>query len=217
VTALLLRFEPKQRTAIAVARMLNVWFGDAHSVIDLTPGSLCFWCPSAPVTLSEHDFTALPYPNDSFDLAVFDPPHRADQAPSSVMYGYGTVRDRAELMSNGRSIFGSIQTDDATIYVGDWWSNYSGSGGYLYISEAHAVYLTNGETILLVAALMAGMTEYERSLIPEQVTRIERDLQIVGGAKLEGAEALDQQIGKHNEQDFNARVAAAYGPWEEDA
>jgi hypothetical protein len=92
---LLLRFEPKQPTAVAVARMLNVWFLEARSIVDLTPGNLCFWGPTAPVTLSEYDFRALPYANRSFDLAVFDPPHRADQAPSSVMFArYGTVREK---------------------------------------------------------------------------------------------------------------------------
>jgi hypothetical protein len=91
----LLRFEPKQRTAIAVARTLNVWFLDARTIVDLTPGCLAFWGPSAPVTMSEHDLIALSYPDASFDLAVFDTPHRADQAPSSVMFArYGTVRDQ---------------------------------------------------------------------------------------------------------------------------
>jgi hypothetical protein len=111
-------------------------------------------------------------------------------------------------MSNGRATIGSIKTEDATIFVGDWWSNHRGSGGYLYIDEPHAVYLTNGETILVVAALMAGMTEFERSLIAEEVARIQQELD-VGSAKLEGAEALDTQIADHNKAQFRAELAAA--------
>jgi hypothetical protein len=99
----LLRFESAGRTTAAViASILRVCFSDAQTAVDLTPGHGGFWTERIPirvlVTRSSYDFTALPYANESFDVALFDPPHLADAGTSSIMGSrYGTYRTQQAL------------------------------------------------------------------------------------------------------------------------
>jgi hypothetical protein len=90
VTELLVRFETaRQSTAALVAKMLRTSFPDARTAIDLTPGFRCFWRKDVPiavtVTSSPHDFRCLPYADDSYCVALFDPPHMADAGADSIM------------------------------------------------------------------------------------------------------------------------------------
>lgn len=99
---LLLRYEPSgQSTAAIVAKILHVCFPDAEAVVDLTPGHGCFWREDVPIGVSVeaslHDFRCLPYGDDSYDVALLDPPHNADAGPQSIMgRRFGTYRS-AEL------------------------------------------------------------------------------------------------------------------------
>jgi hypothetical protein len=96
------RFEAAgQPTALIVAKILRTSFPDAQRVVDLTPGGGCFWRADVPLTVSveasSHDFCRLPYERDSYDVALFDPPHNADAGARSIMgQRYGTYR-QAEL------------------------------------------------------------------------------------------------------------------------
>jgi hypothetical protein len=90
------RFEHADNATI-VASILRVSFPDAHTAIDLTPGSRNFWSETIPinvtVSFSPFDFTALPYADGSVDVALIDPPHLADCGSASVMrQRYGTYR-----------------------------------------------------------------------------------------------------------------------------
>lgn len=89
-TPTLLRFESaRQQTATIVAKILAVCFPDARAAVDLTPGHGAFWREDVPthvtVTLSSHDFRRLPYANESYCVALFDPPHNADAGSGSIM------------------------------------------------------------------------------------------------------------------------------------
>ena len=92
-------------TAAIVADILNVAFGDARSVVDVTYGLGKFWDGSAHVRVTAHDldparapdgpadFRALPYGNETFDVVLFDPPHVADGGKASIMARrYGTFK-----------------------------------------------------------------------------------------------------------------------------
>lgn len=98
----LVRFESVgQPTAAVVAHILSVFFADAQSALDLTPGRGCFWREDVPIAVSvstsTHDFRDLPYIDQSWDVVLFDPPHNADAGARSIMgQRYGTYR-QAEL------------------------------------------------------------------------------------------------------------------------
>jgi hypothetical protein len=98
----LVRFNgPEKKPAAIVAGLLERAFPDASSAVDLTPGAGCFWSEAEPVDVqvenSPHDFRALPYADDSYDVVVFDPPHNADCGAASVMgLRYGSY-SQAEL------------------------------------------------------------------------------------------------------------------------
>ena len=99
VIAPLLRFERPQPTAELVAHILRVFFPDATTALDLTPGRGCFWSETVPIQVtveaSAQDFRALPYADNSYDLVVFDPPHVADAGAHGIMgQRYGTYRQR---------------------------------------------------------------------------------------------------------------------------
>jgi hypothetical protein len=98
--------------AVIVARMFAVLFPDARTALDMTYGSGRFWRdpPLVAVTRVDidpdrapdgaADFTALPYPDASFDVAVFDPPYHTDmgRGKASIMGGrFGTFSNVAVL------------------------------------------------------------------------------------------------------------------------
>jgi hypothetical protein len=109
-------------------------------------------------------------------------------------------------MSNGRASIACIESRGGQIYVGSWWSNHHGNGASLDVVPREVdrpvdAYLSSGETVQLIAALMHDLSEYERSLIPEQLASLERARVMEDCPKLSGAE-LDQRIGEHNEQQW---------------
>ena len=92
----------------ACRRILQLAFRDAVRIIDLTFAHKGFWNlsklppgillymndidPSAD-THSHEDFTNLSFRNNSFDVAVFDPPHVADGGRGSIMgTRFGTIK-----------------------------------------------------------------------------------------------------------------------------
>jgi len=86
----LLRFMPPNTpTATIVRSMLRVFFPDAATALDMTYGLGNFWTTPntahVEVAVSEHDFRRLPFPEDCFDGALFDPPHLADSGEDSPM------------------------------------------------------------------------------------------------------------------------------------
>jgi hypothetical protein len=101
---MLLRYMPAgTRTPVVIAEILGTLFPDARTAVDLTPGRHGFWSERVPssvaVTFCEHDFCALPYADQAFDVALFDPPHLADAGTKSIMgrrfgtYRNGTLED----------------------------------------------------------------------------------------------------------------------------
>jgi hypothetical protein len=94
----LLRFElASQPTAVIIAKILRTSFRNAETAIDLTPGRGCFWRRDVPITVtvkrSTHDFRCLPYADNSFDVALLDPPHVADAGADSIMGSrFGTFK-----------------------------------------------------------------------------------------------------------------------------
>ena len=99
-------------SARAVARLLEVLFPDARTVLDTTYGSGRFWDGSAPVEVTGMDlnpsraphivgdFRALPFADGAFDVAIFDPPYHSDmgRGQASVMGSrFGTFGTIAEL------------------------------------------------------------------------------------------------------------------------
>jgi hypothetical protein len=95
---LLLRFcQAELPTATIVSLILRVAFPDAERALDMTYGSGAFWDGSSDVQVTAHDanparaldgvadFTRLDYPDGSFDVALFDPPHIADAGAESIM------------------------------------------------------------------------------------------------------------------------------------
>jgi hypothetical protein len=70
-----------------IAAMLRVLYLDAATAIDLTPGSRRFWNGTAhvEVTFSTHDYTALPFANGAYDVAILDPPHLEDGGRRGIM------------------------------------------------------------------------------------------------------------------------------------
>jgi hypothetical protein len=97
------RYTSAQATRI----LLNAFFRDAHTAIDLTHGAGRFWQPPHPpgLTITTNnldpgaptdlhvDFTATGLPDGSHDVAIIDPPHLPHLSPTSFMAKrYGTVR-----------------------------------------------------------------------------------------------------------------------------
>lgn len=95
--------------ARAVAELLRVCFPDARTALDLTYGHGRFWDGTAHVAVTgldrdpgraPHvvaDFRALPFADDAFDVAVFDPPFLSDGGAGSVMAArYTAYRSEAE-------------------------------------------------------------------------------------------------------------------------
>lgn len=103
----LLRFcQPDLSAATIVTLILRVAFPDAATALDATYGGGAFWDGSAHVAVTgvdlnparapsgAADFRNLPYPDASFDVVLFDPPHLADAGDASVMRErYGTYVD----------------------------------------------------------------------------------------------------------------------------
>lgn len=94
-------------SADATRRLVHLAFRDAHTVIDLTYAAGCFWRDPLPPGLTvatnnlnpesaatfHRDFRATGWPADSYDLAVYDPPHLADGGKDSIMARrFGTVK-----------------------------------------------------------------------------------------------------------------------------
>jgi hypothetical protein len=111
----LLRFCQNLETPIIVAQILRVYFPDAETAFDSTGGAGGFWDGSEPVQVTSlfvdpgrtdgatGDFRQLDYDDESFDVALFDPPHLADSSDSAVM---------AEK-------FGSVPDDELEAVIGD--------------------------------------------------------------------------------------------------
>ncbi len=86
-------------SAEATRRYIHLAFRDAHTAIDLTAAHGGFWKPPVPPGLAittnnldpaswadlHLDFTDTGLPDESFDLAVYDPPHLADLGTDSIM------------------------------------------------------------------------------------------------------------------------------------
>jgi len=103
----LLRFCQGLDTPVIVAQMLRVYFPDAETAFDATGGDGGFWDGSEPVAVTalyidpQHaangevaDFRRVGYDDDSFDVALFDPPHIADGGGDSIMAEkFGTYAD----------------------------------------------------------------------------------------------------------------------------
>jgi hypothetical protein len=103
----LLRFmQADLPTPTVVALILRVFFPDAETALDMTYGSGGFWDGSAHVSVTAHDvdparaphgaadFRDLRYPDESFDVPLFDPPHLADSSTGSIMGDrFGTYPD----------------------------------------------------------------------------------------------------------------------------
>jgi hypothetical protein len=93
-----MRFMVGVPSAEIVAAILRVFFRDTSTALDLTPGTRTFWSETVPtqvsVVFSASDFTALPYGDAAFDVAIFDPPHLADAGQKSIMAArYGTYKN----------------------------------------------------------------------------------------------------------------------------
>ena len=102
----LLRFAQNLETPVIIAQILRVYFPDAESALDLTGGDGGFWDGSELVEVTVlyvdpkraggevADFRNVDYDDDSFDVAVFDPPHLADGGRDGVMTEkFGTYSD----------------------------------------------------------------------------------------------------------------------------
>jgi hypothetical protein len=106
---LLLRYMPPGTSPpLVIAGILGTLFPDAVSAVDLTPGRHGFWSEQVPihvvVTFCEHDFRALPYVDQAFDVALFDPPHLADAGTMSIMgrrFGSYPNRDLETIVRQG--------------------------------------------------------------------------------------------------------------------
>ncbi len=86
-------------SAEATRRYIHLAFRDCHSAIDLTAAHGGFWKLPAPPGLAvttnnldpssradlHLDFTDTGLPDESYDLAVYDPPHLADLGADSIM------------------------------------------------------------------------------------------------------------------------------------
>lgn len=87
-------------SAQTVAKLLRVLFPDARTVLDMTYGSGSFWRGTStglsvtgidinPARARDvcADFTRLPFRDDAFDVAIFDPPYHTDmgRGKASVM------------------------------------------------------------------------------------------------------------------------------------
>jgi predicted nucleic acid-binding Zn ribbon protein len=86
-------------SAEATRRYIHLAFRDAHTAIDLTAAHGGFWKPPVPPRLAvttnnldpssradlHLDFADTGLPDDSYDLAVYDPPHLADLGADSIM------------------------------------------------------------------------------------------------------------------------------------
>src|SRR5579859_2561879 len=99
MVARLMRYMVGASSAEVVAAILRVSFPDARTALDLTPGYGCFWSEAVPthfsVFFSDHDFTALPYAEASYDVPIFDPPHLGAGGQNGIMASrYGTFKDR---------------------------------------------------------------------------------------------------------------------------
>jgi hypothetical protein len=100
MTAALLRYTaPGKPTAEIVAGVSRVFFPDAETLLDLTPGRGCFWSERVPIGVSVEasldDFRRLPHADESYDVVAFDPPQNGDAGARSIMGArYGTYKGR---------------------------------------------------------------------------------------------------------------------------
>jgi hypothetical protein len=104
----LLTFMVGASSAQIVAGVLRVYFPDAITAVDLTPGNGGFWSARFPTkaaaTFSQHDFRRLPYDDATFDVALFDPPHLADAGEGSIMrarFGTYSARELPDVIRAG--------------------------------------------------------------------------------------------------------------------
>jgi hypothetical protein len=98
-------------TAALVAKMCDVFFPDAKTVLDVTYGNGKFWEKSSLAVTGMDidpnrakdvcgDFTKLPFQDDAFDLVAFDPPYQTDmgRGKASVMGArFGVFKNIHEL------------------------------------------------------------------------------------------------------------------------
>lgn len=100
MTAPLLSVMDNISSAEAIAGLVGLLYPDASTALDCTYGSGRFWTPDTALKVTGldrnpararavcGDFTALPFADDSFDLAVFDPPYMCEMSPKAIMGGH---------------------------------------------------------------------------------------------------------------------------------
>jgi hypothetical protein len=91
-----------------VAKVKRTCLYDCVTALDTTPGRECFWREREPtglcVTLSDADFTDLPYADRSFDLGINDAPHLGGLGQNSYFrprYGSYSAKDQRRIITAG--------------------------------------------------------------------------------------------------------------------
>lgn len=102
--------------AQAMRLLSHCYFRDAHTALDLTFGAGTFWKGPRPPGLDvlgnnldpsssaelHLDFTDTGLPDESYDLAVYDPPHTADNGKGGIFFARyrGTAKGNQELVED---------------------------------------------------------------------------------------------------------------------
>jgi hypothetical protein len=108
-------------SAQTVAKMLRVLFPDARTVCDLTYGSGKFWTDNPPWRVTGidlnparardvcADFTALPFADGAFDVAIFDPPYLSGCSKA----GTAIIGDRFSFFRTDQDVYDSVTSGAA--------------------------------------------------------------------------------------------------------
>lgn len=109
-----------------VAKIKRTFLYDCLTALDTTPGRECFWSEGAPtglsVTLSDADFTNLPYADRDFDLGINDAPHLAGLGQNSYFrprYGSYAAKDQRRIITAGARETWRVSAIGALIKVTD--------------------------------------------------------------------------------------------------
>jgi hypothetical protein len=91
-----------------VGKVKRTCLYDCLTALDTTPGRECFWSEREPtglrVTLSDADFTELPYADRAFDLGINDAPHLAGLGQNAYFrsrYGSYSAKDQCRIITAG--------------------------------------------------------------------------------------------------------------------
>lgn len=78
-----------------MVKVARLWIQPLDTVLDTTYGRGAFWSLYRPrlLEISEHDFTKLPYEDDSYDVVVYDPPYTSNGGEPTDD-GVADMRDR---------------------------------------------------------------------------------------------------------------------------